>query len=128
MQDYLYSSVSIVAIAIHLILNFDLLTGRGTQISKARQYRGFLLSILAYYITDVGWGLIAGLGWTRVLYYETILYFLALSAVILTWCRFIVVFLELDGWSARLLSLAGQMLLAFNVVGLAVNHFNGCFH
>ena len=29
MQDYIYSAMAFVAVAIHLIINFDLLAGRG---------------------------------------------------------------------------------------------------
>ena len=46
MQDYTYSVFSIVAIAIHLIINFDLLAGRGAATRRAKSYRGFLIGIL----------------------------------------------------------------------------------
>ena len=67
MQGYTYSIFSIVAIAIHLILNFNLLMGRGEATVRGTRYRGFLLGILAYYVTDAAWGILAGLGWTTAL-------------------------------------------------------------
>ena len=42
MQDYTYSVFSIVAIAIHLIINFNLLLGRGIATARGVRYRGFL--------------------------------------------------------------------------------------
>ena len=47
MQSYLYSVFSAVAIAIHLIINFDLLTGRqGLSTARGVRYRGFLFGSL----------------------------------------------------------------------------------
>ena len=71
MQGYMYSVFSIVAIAIHLMLNFDLIVGRGTNVMRGTRYSGFLLGILAYYVTDAAWGILAGLGWNDALYVET---------------------------------------------------------
>ena len=90
MQGYTYSMFSIVAVAIHLILNFELLVGRGSVSVCGTRYRGFLWGILAYYMSDAAWGIFAGLGWTRALYVDTVLYFLSLVAFVLTWCYFVV--------------------------------------
>lgn len=83
MQGYSYSVFSLTAIAIHLIMNFKLLIGRGETSERGRCYRNFLLGILAYYIFDGAWGIIAGLGWTGLLYFETIFFFLSLVAFFL---------------------------------------------
>ena len=55
---------SSMAVVIHLILNFNLLMGRGTVAVYVMRYRAFLLGILAYYLSDAAWGILAGLGWT----------------------------------------------------------------
>ena len=79
MQDYTYSVFSSVAIVIHLIINYRLLIGRRDGIGTARvvRYRGFLLGVLFYYVADATWGILAGLGWTCVLYVETVFFFLS---------------------------------------------------
>lgn len=64
MQGYTYSVFSFVAIAIFLIINFDLLVRRGVSTLRGRRYRSFLMGILAYYVTDAAWGALAGLGST----------------------------------------------------------------
>jgi len=127
MQGYTYSVFSIVAIAIHLIINFGLLVGRGLVTIRGRRYRGFLIGILAYYITDAAWGIFAGLGWMGALYADTVLFFLALVAFVLMWCRFVVAYLGLGKWTERMLSWSGYALLAFNIVALAANAFNDSF-
>ena len=128
MQGYTYSVFSIVAIAIHLIINFNLLIGRRTVIARDTGYRGFLLGILAYYITDAAWGIFAGLGWTKALYVETAFFFLALVAFVIMWSRFAIAYLGLGKWAQRILGWFGYGLLVFNLAGLAVNPFNKCFY
>ena len=67
MQDYIYSVIAFLAMAIHLIINFDLRTTRGLITAHGtREYRYFLIGIFAYYLTDAGWGVFAGLGWTGI--------------------------------------------------------------
>ena len=128
MQGYTYSVFSIVAIAIHLIVNFNMLVGREISTAHGIRYRGFLLGVLAYYITDAAWGIIAGLGLNRVLYVETMFFFLALVAFVIMGSRFVVTYLNLGKWTARILSWSGHALLVFNVVALAANPFCNCFY
>ena len=127
MQGYTYSVFSIVAIAIHLIINFDLLIGRWRPTARCKTYRGFLLGILAYYVTDAAWGIFAGLRLTRLLYADTVLFFLALVAFVFMWCRFVIHYLGLGKRTGRALLVVGYALWAFNLAALAVNPFDKCF-
>ena len=127
MQDYIYSVIAILAMAIHLIINFDLCTARGLVTAHGtREYRDFLVGLFTYYIADAGWGIFAGLGWTRVLYIDTMFYYIAIALSVLTWCRFVIAYLSIRKWPARLLSGFGYSLMALYVVLLAVNVFNNC--
>ena len=130
MQDYIYSAIAFLAMAIHLIINSNLIMGRGVVNARGvREYRSFLAGIFAYYVTDACWGVLAGLGWTKVLYADTMFYFIAIAVTVLTWCRFVIVYLELNRWTARLLSWFGYVLLALYIVLLMTNFFNNCiFH
>ena len=129
MQDYMYSVTAFVAIAIHLIINFNIFTTRKLVTTEGVRYRRFLLAILAYYITDACWGVLAGLGWTKWLYVDTICHYAAISVSVLAWCRFVIVYLDLSRWSARSLSWSGYALLALYIGLLAANGFNNClFH
>ena len=130
MQDYIYSAAAFSAMVIHLIINSDLLKGRAmSNVRGLREYRVFLASIFAYYITDAGWGVFSGLGWTKVLYVDTMLYYLAISISVLAWCQFAIAYLDISGWKARIFSWLGYSLLALYVVLLTVNVFNDClFH
>ena len=128
MQGYTYSIFSIVAIAIHLIINFKLIVGRGESTARGICYRGFLYGVLAYYVTDATWGVLAGLGWTRVLYVETAFFFLSLVAFVFLWSRFAINYLSFGKWATRTLMWYGYALLAFNLAALAVNPFCNCFY
>ena len=127
MQGYSYSIFSIVAILIHLIINYDLLLGRGENTPRGKRYRVFLLGILAYYITDAAWGIFAGLNWLRWLYIDTIFFFLSFAAFVFMWGRFVINYLELGKWPARIITWFGYGILAFNLAAVAVNPFTHCF-
>ena len=127
MQDYTYSVFSGVAILIHLIINYNLLAGRGVVTVRGRRYRGFLFGILFYYVADALWGLLAGLDWTRALYVETAFFFLSLVVFVFLWGRFAAVYLDLGKRSARIIDWCGCGLLALNLAAIALNPFTDCF-
>ena len=126
MQDYSYSVFSIVAIAIHIITNFDLVIGRRERSAHHSHYNAFLFGVLAYYVSDATWGILAGLGWTRALYLDTILFFLSLVTFVFLLSRFVTSYLALDKWMARILSWYGYAVMVFHVVLLTANVFNNC--
>ena len=130
MQDYIYSVIAFVAMAIHLIINSSHLPGKMVVSARgAREYHWFLKSVFAYYIVDAGWGVFAGLGWTKVLYVDTMFYYIAIALTVLTWCHFVAVHLDLSKWKSRMLTWFGYALLALYVVLLTANVFNDClFH
>jgi len=130
MQDYVYSAIAFVAMAIHLIINSSHIPDRMvTAVRGVREYRRFLRAVFAYYIVDAGWGVFAGLVWTKVLYVDTMFYYIAIAVSALTWCHFVAVHLDLSKWKARALSWFGYALLGLYVVLLTANVFNDClFH
>ena len=83
--------------------------------------------MLAYYVSDAAWGILAGLGWTRALYVDTILFFLSLVTFVFLLSRFVISYLSLDKWMARILSWCGSAVIAVHVVLLVANVFNDCF-
>ncbi len=122
----MYSVFSIVAIVLHLLINFGQLMGRKVENIRGKRYRGFLLGVLAYYLADGAWGIFAGLGWMRLWYFDTILFFLSLVAFVFLWCRFVITYLGLGNCTGRMLAWSGYGLLAVNIVLLTANFFNNC--
>ena len=127
MQDYIYSVIAFIAMVIHLIINFNMITGRARMDARAaREYRVFLAGVFAYYIIDAGWGILAGLGWTRILYVDTMFYYLAISVSVLLWNRAVVAYLDFGKFAARVLHWFGYGLLAMYIVLVIANIFNEC--
>ena len=127
MQDYIYSSIAFIAMVIHLIINSNHLTYKVVVASRAaRAYRYFLAGIFSYYVVDAGWGVFAGLDWTKVLYVNTMLYYIAIAVPVFMWCHFVIAYLDLNKWTARIFSWSGYALLSLYVVLLVANLFTRC--
>jgi len=127
MQDYIYSVIAFLAMVIHLIINFDMLPGRKVSSMHAvRTYRVFLAGVFAYYLTDAAWGVLAGLGWTKLLYVDTAVYYIAIAVSVLTLSHFVIAYLGVKGLVARMLFWFGYALLALYFVLVAANIFNNC--
>ncbi len=127
MQDYIYSIIAFLAVVIHLIINFDLIPGRKVyNMHSVREYRFFLAGVFVYYLTDAAWGVLAGLGWTRLLYFDTMANFIAIAVSVLALCHFVIAYLCVKGLKARVLFWFGYALLALYFVLLVVNVFNNC--
>ncbi len=126
MPDFIYSMIPLLAIVIHLIINFDMLPGRKkvTSFHCAREYRDFLGALLYFYVTDALWGIFAGLGWTKVLYLDTASFYIAIAVSVLMMCHFINACLGIRGWRAKILTWFGYALLGLYVVLLIANVFN----
>ena len=130
MQDYIYSSAAFVAMVIHLIINSGFWSDKGKiNMHGICEYRVFLKGTFTYYIVDASWGILAGLRWTGILHFDTILYYLAIGLSVLTWCHFAIAYLNLNRWKARMISWFGYALLAFYIALSVFNSFNSClFH
>ena len=112
---------------IHLITNFKVLIGRGNVTARGlREYRGYLAGVFAFYLADAAWGMLAGLGWTRALYADTVLFFVSIAVSVLVWCHFAAAYLDISRWAARTVSWFGYAILSLFVVLLMANCFNGC--
>ena len=129
MQDYLYSVIGFIAIAVQLIINFNVMfvpeTGKGRKADK--MYRWLMLSIFAYYITDAMWGILAGLNWIPLLFVDTTIYYIAMCSAIVCYYRYFVEYLEMRDWKGRLFTWFGIVFFVLEIIFLAINFFRPCF-
>lgn len=127
-REHYFTILSCVALVAHLVLNFSVLANRSAAVvlKGFRECRLFMFGLLAYYLTDSVWSVFSKLKMSRLLYGDTVLYFLALAYSLIAWCRYVVVHQEIDGWRRNLLNGLGMLLMAFFIVALTVNCFNGC--
>ncbi|WP_295152789.1 response regulator [uncultured Ruminococcus sp.] len=115
-----YSVIGLLAALVLLIENRDIL--RGSQVYDKpvwNVYRRFLCAVLAYYVTDILWGVFEYKKLTFALYADTTLYFIAVAAGISLWTENLVAYMNEKTLSGRYLVNAGRCL-AVAVFGVTV--------
>ena len=124
-----YSIVTFIALAVHFVVNWPLLVGWRNNKARAGalDFRIFLICLLLFFLSDFMWGLFSGMVCPRLLYADTVFYFLVMSLVVHAWARYVVAYLDMDGWSRRCLIWSGRGMLAYFIVGLTINAFTGSF-
>lgn len=129
MQDYLYSVIGLISIAIQLILNFKVMfRPEQNRIQKAAgKYRLLMIAIFIYYITDALWGFLAGLNWIPALFIDTTIYYVAMASAIVWYYRYIVEYLEMKDWRAKFFSYFGTVFFCLEIISLILNFFVHCF-
>ena len=129
MQDYIYSSIAAIALIIHVIINWrELFNWENVKTRLgAHEFRHFILCLLVFFAADFLWGVFEALKWPRVLYFDTLMFFLMMALSIYYWTRFIAAYLGLSGRPRSRLLWSGRLILLFLVVTLGVNVFVGKF-
>jgi len=125
---YAYSIVSGIALAVHLIINWrELFAVHDARTSVwTRDFRRFLVCLTAFFMFDVLWGVLAEVKIPRLLYADTVLYFLAMALTVSAWTRFVASYLGMSGLLKACTLWMGYGLLSVFVVTLVVNNFTGC--
>ena len=120
-----YSIIGILAAIILIIANRDILwMSKGPAVSGTqRLYRGFLLGVLCYYITDALWGILDIWHLTALQFADTTLYFIAMAAAVLLWTRYVIAYLESDTAFGAVLRYAGWTFFVFEIVAVVINIF-----
>ena len=130
MQYYsLYSTIAAVALVINLIINWDHLAGwrNPVPLPGAKECSRFLICLTFFFVSDVLWGIFARFNLSTLIFADTTIFFLMIALSIYTWTRYLIVYLELDGWLRKSLQWCGNGLLALIAAGLTVNCFTGIF-
>lgn len=120
-----YSSVGLLAALVLIIINQDVLLQRKDRQSNRtmRLYRNFLYSVLAYYITDILWGILDDNHLIRLLFIDTTAYYLAMAFGVFFWTQYVIAYLDGKGFFAKLLSYTGFAFLAAVALADMVNVF-----
>ena len=126
---YFYSSISAIALIVHLIINWQQLFGWRNVKPRAgtHEFRHFLVCLSIFFVADILWGILAALKYPRLLFADTTLFFLAMALSFCAWTRYVVAYLEMDGRLRGSLLGTGYGLLMLFIVALAVNGVTGIF-
>ncbi len=91
-----YSAISILALLILLIENQDILRSRNESFNVPawKVYRKFLFAVVAYYVTDIAWGILESNKLSVLLFADTTVYFIAMAAGVMYWTKDAVTYLD----------------------------------
>ena len=122
---FYYTSIGLLAIAILMIENHDILFDRAvTNNLPAREtYRKFLFVVLTYYTVDALWGVFDEFHLVSWLFADTSVYYAALAAGVLFWTRFVIAYLAEENAFSRFLFYAGHIFFAAVLAIVILNCF-----
>lgn len=120
-----YTSIGILALILHLIINADSLFSKNKEgnVELHYKYRRFLFVIIIFYISDSFWGILLDLGLVPIIYADTVIFFLSMGLTVFMWVRYIAVFLNQNKFWTNVLKTIGWVLFGAEAVALIVNHF-----
>ena len=121
-----YSIIGILAIIVLIITNRDVLwMPKGAENTQSmRLYRGFLLAVMSYYITDALWGILEAHRLTSLLFVDTTLYFVAMAMGVLLWTQYVIAYLESGTSFDAMLRYAGWTFFDFEIIVIVLNLFH----
>ena len=107
-----YSAIGMLALLILLIENQDVLRNINGAFEKPawKVYRRFLFAVLAYYITDILWGIIESLKLPGLLFADTTAYYITMGIGVLYWVEYTVSYLDDKNMFGKTLIYAGRAL------------------
>ncbi|MBR5386968.1 MAG: diguanylate cyclase [Clostridiales bacterium] len=120
-----YASIDLIAILILLIENQDIIFNmdKKLKIKTWMLYRRFLLAVLVYYITDTLWGIIEYYKLSKLLFFDTTVYFIAMASGLVLWTACVFYYLKENGRFVRFLLITGRILATIITAITLINIF-----
>ncbi len=120
-----YSAIGLLAVLILIIENQDILYSHRDLYHNPvwRFYGRFLVAVLAYYTTDILWGIFESRKMAALLFADTTVYYVAMGVGILCWAQYIVAYMEEHTPFGRFLVYTGRILAGLITLLSIVNIF-----
>ena len=119
-----YSAFGLLAVIIHLIVNYDVFHKRiGSTFPAVKQYRVFLLSVILFNLTDALWGFFHTHHLTTLLFINTTVYFFVMGLTVLFWTFFVVHYLEEKTVFCTAINYIGKLFFMLQAGTVAANIF-----
>lgn len=122
MSSIYYSSIIILAIIIHVILNYSYYIQKDDR-QEVKDYKKYLGVIFLYYLSDAAWGILQGSHHTFLLYADTIFYYITMAFSVAFCCRYIISFLGLRRTTKTVINTIGLIFGFCMIAGLVANYF-----
>lgn len=134
-----YSSFGILALLVLIIINYNVLIhpSQDATLPAHRAYRTFLFSVIAFYISDILWGIFYILEDKTFVYADTVVYFVTMALAMFFWTRYAIAYINEKNKFASIMLHSGNVFLFFMAASLAINFFipvtfyfdqNGVYH
>lgn len=118
-----YSSFGLLSLIITLIINHNVLSASKDADAQVKiLYKRFLFSVLAYYVSDVLWGLFDHFKLMTLLNLDTAVYFMLMSVSVLLWVRYVVAYLGRKSAGSTMLLCIGWLIPVYTFVTLILNY------
>ena len=119
-----YSAFGLLAVIIHLIVNYDVFHKKiGSTFPASRYYRQFLLSVILFHISDALWGIFNERTLTIPLFVASTAFFLTIAVGVLFWTMFVVHYLEEKRVFCTIINYVGRLFFIFQVSTVGANCF-----
>ena len=120
-----YSVIGLLAILILIIVNWDILYSFRISYDKPawNVYRRFLFVVMAYYITDMLWGILESQKLSKLLFADTTIYFVVMAVGISFWAEYTVAYLNEKSSFGRFLIIAGRIIAGGVAILAVINIF-----
>ena len=122
----LYSLVSIVALIVLFILDYDVLFDKNYHYKNKEAYKAYrflLISLIVYFISDICWGLLNNVDPKIFVEIDTAVYFVAMSVVLLGWFRFVAKYLEEENIFSKIMIAIGYLFMVAGTALVIINFF-----
>ena len=126
MYNSYYPLVSIIALFILLTTNFDIVFNKRyqpTNPNALRAYRIFIVSLIAFYVTDILWGYLDSLPNKTPVVIDTSFFYVNMAVVVFAWTNFVVNFIEGTKIFKYIFKGTGYLFALFGTVIVIVNFF-----
>ena len=121
-----YSSIGVIALIVHVIINFDLMkrvSRVGTHSVAQKRYRRFLIALIVYYLADIIWGTLYENGNMLLTYIDTVAVFVTMTLSVLLWTRALIVFIDDKSKFGKIVLGGGWTIFLTEIIVLVVNFF-----
>ena len=121
-----YSSVSIIALVILLVTNWDLLFRRSSadKIPASKEYRFFIISVAVFYVSDLLWGIFDSYDVHIADYAVTYTFFAVMAISVFLWSLYVVAYLGQRKFFSLLFKITGLVLMVTGLVIIIINIFH----
>ena len=121
----IYSAIGLLGIIILIIENQDILINHNKAFHTPawKVYRQFLFSVLIYYVTDILWGILEENKLDRLLFTDTLIYFVAMAMGLMLWTKYIVTYLDEKNFFEKFLLYSGRVIAGAVTLLSVINIF-----